>query len=115
MYKNTSRKGKRTTYSPILRENGNGTKNTCKNQHPQRNEKKEGIERKKDAGSVDKTKQNKRNTRERQHEIRLEDISLCHLWLINYGEYTSTSPLTLENSVVLTSLSGLFLLVRKRT
>ena len=40
------------------------------------------------------TKQNKtkRNTRERQHNIRLEDISSRHLRLVNHGERTSTSP-----------------------
>ena len=41
------------------------------------------------------TRQNKRNTKERQHDIRLEDTSSRHLWLINYGERTSTGPLAL--------------------
>ena len=40
-------------------------------------------------------KQNKRNARERQYDIRPEDTSSRHLWLINYGEGTSTSPLAL--------------------
>ena len=31
-------------------------------------------------------KLNKRKTRERQHDIRLEDTSSRHFWLINYGE-----------------------------
>ena len=42
------------------------------------------------------TKQNKRNTRERQqHDIRPEDTGSHHTWLINYGERNSTSPLAL--------------------
>ena len=41
------------------------------------------------------TKQNKRNIIERQHDIRPEDTSLRHLWLVNYGNQTSTSPLAL--------------------
>ena len=41
------------------------------------------------------TKQYKRNARETQHNIRPEDTSSRHLWLINYGERTSTSPLPL--------------------
>ena len=45
-----------------------------------------------------KTEQNKCNTRERRHDIylqtkRLEDTSSRHLWLVNKGGRTSTSPL----------------------
>ena len=35
------------------------------------------------------------NTRERQHDIRPADTSSRHMWLINYGERTITSPLAL--------------------
>ena len=35
------------------------------------------------------------NNRKRQHDTRPEDTNLRHLWLNNYGERTSTSPLAL--------------------
>ena len=40
-------------------------------------------------------KNKQRNTRERQHEFRPEFTSSRHMWLINYDERTSTSPLAL--------------------
>ena len=66
-----------------------------KNATSPKKQKKEEAETKKDEDSGNETKQNKRNTRERQHDIRLEDTSSRHLWLINYGERTSTSLLAL--------------------
>ena len=43
-----------------------------------------------------KTKRRKRNKHNlRRHDIRPEDTSSRHLWLIKYGERTSTSPLAL--------------------
>ena len=54
------------------------------------------TETKKDADSGRETTQNKPNSGERQHDIRREDTSSRHLWLINYGERTSTSPLALS-------------------
>ena len=40
-------------------------------------------------------KQNKVDTRERQDDIHPEHTSSRHLWLVNKGERTSTSPLPL--------------------
>ena len=60
--------------------------------------------REKDADSCKETKQNNRNTREGQHDIRLEDTSSRQLWLINYGERTTTSPLALGYPLLGSSL-----------
>ena len=58
----------------------------------------ESIETKNEA------KQNKRNTREKTswhlQTKRPEDTSSRHLWLVNKGERTSTSPLALGYSLV---------------
>ena len=42
-----------------------------------------------------RNKKNKCNTRERQRGIRPEDTSSSHMWLVNYGERTSTNLLAL--------------------
>ena len=56
-------------------------------------------ERKKDENETNQ-KQRKNVTRERQYGIGKqkcpEDTRLCHLWLINYGERTSTSTFALD-------------------
>ena len=48
---------------------------------------------------------NKRNIRERQHNIRLEDTSSRHLWLVNKGDRPSTSPLA-SGYPLQTTISG---------
>ena len=45
-------------------------------------------------GTIEQS-QNKRNARKRQHDIRSEDTSWRHLWLIDDDERTSTNTLAL--------------------
>ena len=45
--------------------------------------------------TANEKKQNRRDARERQHDIRSKDLSSRQLWLINYGERTITCTLAL--------------------
>ena len=111
--KKTNREERTYDVLSIQRENGNGTKNTRKTRHLKISKRKkerntcvwllrrlhiegrlnEGPRLQRKHKDENKAKQNKGNTRERRHGIYLQ--TRHHLWLVDKGERTSTSPLAL--------------------